>query len=543
MSVLTRLRFNPLIFKWTQKNSRLFALHLIRNFIFLFLLLALLSKVINGLESCSVTEKFYEYHNALTYPITKENVIQLESYLSNPNLPDHEKGICSETLYNYYFFAPDYIKAVEYIGHALYYFERCQDYYSIANSRFTLVLAMNSFHAFNNSERIIYDILDIEIPNQTEADTIRYYAYVNLADIYSQTDRVQDALHYLKEAEHLAEGRFDLQIEYSYMMQIITARCHFIYGDFENSKAILEKLPDNLLDNSTPFLNLHVSYLDLLSRVLLETGKTKEALDTSQTLVDYCSTHNYGNVLLKHLYGMIKLCKSKGIETPLLDSYQQLIEDISPVLIQRRSEDMAIFMLYAYNSLTRSMVNLIQVKEMKNNSSLSYIIFLFVLALVFIAWKRTKDKGRIDGLTGTYNRRHFDYIYDGSRINHLPFSIIVMDVDNFKSCNDIYGHQFGDEVLVNVCKCAEQCLPQDNHLFRYGGEEFCVFCPYTTTEQAVALAEQIRKKVENLTWDNGTTITISLGVADSASHDHPFALADERLCTSKHTGKNKVTWQ
>ncbi len=543
MTFLTKLRFHPLVFRWTQKNSKLFALHLIRNFILVILLLYLLTNVIEGLKIHSITEEFYEYHNSLTYPIKEENVAQLEYYITNPYLPDEEKGICSETLYNYYFFAPDYIKAVEYVGHALFYFERCQDYYSIANSRFTMVLAMNSFHAFRNSERIIQEILKIKIPNQIEADTIRYYAYVNLADIYSHTDRVNDALFYLKEAERLSDTLPDLQIEYSYMMQIVRARCHFLQGNFKRCEEILQQLPDNLLENSTPFLNLYVSHLDVLSMVLLENGKVKEALATSQTLVDYCSSHNYGNVQLEHLYAMIDLCDSKGITNSQLTTYQQIIEETSPVLIQQRSEDMAVFMKYAYDSLTRSMVNLIQINEMQNNSSIQFIVFMFIVAIFFITLKRNIDKNRLDGLTGTYNRRHFDYIYNGALINQIPFSIIILDVDNFKSCNDIYGHEFGDEVLVHVCKCIDPYMTHGNQLFRYGGEEFCIFCPYVSIKETAELAEQIRKSVEKLTWSKDTVITISLGIADNTSCDQPFTLADERLYTSKHTGKNKVTWQ
>ncbi len=543
MTALKRLRFHPLVFKWTQKSSKQFTLHLIRNFLILILLLYGTFHLYNTIQAQKVSQEFYEYHNALAYPITKENVIRLEEYLNNKYLPDQEKGICSETLYNYYFFAPDYINAVNYVGHALFYFEKCQDYYSIANSRFNLVLAMNSFHAFHNSEQLVHEILDIQIPNQTEADTIRYYAYVNLADIYSHTDRVDDAMFYLEEAEQLARNLPDLQLEYSYMVQIIKARCLFLQGDYKQSEELLLSLPDNLLENSTPFLNLYVSHLDVLSMVLFKNGKIEEALETSQVLVDYCSTHNYGNIQLEHLYAILALCEEKGISTPQLDAYRQIIAETSPVLIRQRSEDMAIFMKYAYNSLTQSIVNLIQVNALKSNNSYWFVAFLAVVGTFFITLKRNIDKARLDGLTGSFNRQHFNYIYNGALINHLPFSIIVLDVDNFKSCNDIYGHQFGDEVLVNICRTAEQLLPDGNQLFRYGGEEFCIFCPYINSQQAVTLAEHIRASVEALTWSQDTSITISLGVADNSSSDQPFTLADERLYTSKHTGKNKVTWQ
>ena len=431
---------------------------------------------------------------------------------------------------------------MEYVGYALFYYESCQDYYSIAHSRFNMVLAMNSVHAFKNSERIIHEILEVEIPDKTKADMIKYYAYINLADIYSQTEQADNALLYLQQAETLKSVLPELEEAYTEMIQIIKARCHFINKNFKECEETLALLPDNLLTNSIPFLNLYVSYLDIQSQLFLETGRTNEALQTSQTLVDYCSTHNYGNVLLNHLYDMIELCESKNIHNAQIDVYRQTIKELSPALVKQRTEDMAIFMKYAYDSFTRSMTNLVYANQLKGNRSVLILVFMISIAIFLIILKKSIDKGRLDGLTGSYNRRHFNYIYDGALINHLPFSIIVMDIDNFKSCNDVFGHEFGDEVLVNVCKCIERYLPSGCQMFRYGGEEFCILCPYFTAKQASEFAETIRKKVSKLTWSKDTSITISLGVADTTS-ENPFSIADERLYTSKHTGKNKVTWK
>ncbi|ANB61557.1 diguanylate cyclase [Anoxybacteroides amylolyticum] len=162
----------------------------------------------------------------------------------------------------------------------------------------------------------------------------------------------------------------------------------------------------------------------------------------------------------------------------------------------------------------------------------------------------------LDGLTGIYNRRTFDdYLSREWRLaarNKTPISLIMLDIDFFKSFNDTYGHQRGDECLQQVAKTLEQTLKRPTDLVaRYGGEEFAVILPSTDLNGAYTVAEQLRKNVEALHIPHAGSlisryVTISLGVATmkpaSASDDGKqlIALADEGLYKAKQNGRNRV---
>lgn len=161
----------------------------------------------------------------------------------------------------------------------------------------------------------------------------------------------------------------------------------------------------------------------------------------------------------------------------------------------------------------------------------------------------------LDSLTGIANRRRFDEILDSewkrAQRNLQPFSVILIDIDNFKAFNDHYGHQEGDVCLKEVAKTIKDTLKRPaDFVARYGGEEFIVILPETNIAGAGAIAEQIRKNVEKLeiTHQFSVTdpfVTISLGVAtvipeDNISKYDVIELADKALYKAKKAGKNRV---
>lgn len=151
-----------------------------------------------------------------------------------------------------------------------------------------------------------------------------------------------------------------------------------------------------------------------------------------------------------------------------------------------------------------------------------------------------------DPLTGVANRAEMDRMLaeltagDGSL-----FSLIICDIDHFKSVNDIYGHQAGDEALVRVAQLlTAQCRP-DDLVCRYGGEEFVMICPESDVVSATRRAEAIRLAVEEteLSMLDNTHITASFGVTEMQMGDTAesvFARADRALLQAKDTGRNQV---
>lgn len=131
-----------------------------------------------------------------------------------------------------------------------------------------------------------------------------------------------------------------------------------------------------------------------------------------------------------------------------------------------------------------------------------------------------------------------------------PLSLMMVDVDRFKTYNDAFGHQAGDAVLRQVARIVEQHARRSDFVARYGGEEFVVALPHTESDGALAIAERIRAAIEEAAWDR-RPITISIGIAtlthgDDERLDTPdphalIARADRALYRSKAGGRNRVT--
>ncbi|WP_022849996.1 GGDEF domain-containing response regulator [Limisalsivibrio acetivorans] len=146
-----------------------------------------------------------------------------------------------------------------------------------------------------------------------------------------------------------------------------------------------------------------------------------------------------------------------------------------------------------------------------------------------------------DHLTGLYNRRCFFDILRETR-NRGEYSIILMDIDNFKSVNDNHGHDVGDDVLVAFAETIDE-VSGESVAARYGGEEFIVLTELPL-EKTTELAEKIRRSIEARHMETlGRNVTCSLGVSHSSEAEKQeavIALADSRLYEAKKAGKNRV---
>ena len=152
-----------------------------------------------------------------------------------------------------------------------------------------------------------------------------------------------------------------------------------------------------------------------------------------------------------------------------------------------------------------------------------------------------------DYLTGLYNRRKVHEVIENEIIRskryNSSFSIILFDIDNFKSTNDTYGHNAGDKCLVDISHVVRQTVRESDTACRWGGEEFLVFCPQTDIEGAVSLAEKLRSNIADKQFDEVGHKTSSFGVARVQHGDTVQSLisrADDALYAAKHAGRNRV---
>lgn len=157
-----------------------------------------------------------------------------------------------------------------------------------------------------------------------------------------------------------------------------------------------------------------------------------------------------------------------------------------------------------------------------------------------------------DGLTGLYNRTYFDASLDSelarSRRSGRPVSLLLVDLDRFKSLNDTHGHPFGDKILKLVSESLRKSVRRSDIVCRYGGEEFAIILPETPIPGAYRLAEKIRKNIFEISkehFDGEIPVSASVGLS-CALGDEPMQKeklikrSDCALYTSKRNGRNRT---
>lgn len=168
---------------------------------------------------------------------------------------------------------------------------------------------------------------------------------------------------------------------------------------------------------------------------------------------------------------------------------------------------------------------------------------------VFINQEQLKQLAITDKLTGLYNRTKLDEILqeelNRSQRYNQKFGLVLMDFDYFKTINDTYGHQVGDEALIEIAKLITAHLRSTDKAIRWGGEEFITIYLDTDREEVLRLAEELRQKIENHVFKTVGTKTASFGVTLSSKDDTIDSIiqrADKALYSAKRGGRNRVVF-
>ena len=200
-------------------------------------------------------------------------------------------------------------------------------------------------------------------------------------------------------------------------------------------------------------------------------------------------------------------------------------------------------------------VALIEVRKMLYiNLAICLGITLLVLLLMYLSLsryqRRLEEMAATDKLSGLLNRQAFTILMDRLMAEHSrqprPLSILLLDVDHFKSVNDLHGHAAGDRVLRRVAELLRQDLRQSDIAVRWGGEEFLVVLDNCDLAEAQRIAEKIRERIAQERLDiDGThfAVTISVGVSQFSGDEFPeqaISRADAGLYQAKNNGRNRV---
>lgn len=436
----------------------------------------------------------------------------------------------------------NYAKVSEYIIKSCYTAYDLQNNFILAKCAADLGILSRKIEIRERAIEIINEALEINIENDYERAYMSVYAKINLAEIYCELERYKEAemcINSILSDIRIING--NKYTEFEIRRLIILSEISIYESDIDKGKKYLDRAK-SIIGTSTDIQNkdINMNYNLAYGRYLEAEGLLKDAINHYSDLIKEC-------VEKKDLYNERKSMKriiniTMSNKECVLD--EQYIDELAQII---KNDDDIVYGDYSHYISESVRSEIIIARQREKNKFIFKILFLSLTSsiTIFIVFFRKLKTLRIqnqkDGLTKVYNRLYFNECYEESVRSRNDFAIIMIDVDNFKGLNDTYGHQFGDIVLVRICREISQVMDKSMKLCRYGGEEFVILCMDVNRYDPRKTAERIRQCVEEMKWEEDVTVTLSIGVADSLKDgDNILKKADKNLYKAKTTGKNKV---
>ena len=356
----------------------------------------------------------------------------------------------------------------------------------------------------------LYLSMSIAYAMKKEPDTEIAYQYLTMAEQYMEGAQKHNApLYFTLEKAYVLEamGRYDEALE-----SLIVA------------EGFLAK------NNQTKNTFSHYNLIYLQSEIYYKTEKYQQAYEKQSQY-------------LKRLFKDKQNTNMEKVEELRL-SYESQQADFKNKLLEQEQS-----------------VQIIQLNNMTYHESNLQLLIVFVsLVMLALAWlllkmvqgqKHLLRVNQIDDLTGVINRRHLvelgEKMFVSTYFKQQDFSVLMIDVDNFKMINDNFGHKAGDKVLKKIAELSNQIMQKNDYFGRFGGEEFICLLPATSPKDAYDVAERIRLSIQEKIKLNkiAEQVTVSIGISsykreNTDSFTQLIKDADDKMYEAKRLGKNKV---
>lgn len=282
---------------------------------------------------------------------------------------------------------------------------------------------------------------------------------------------------------------------------------------------------------------------------LLSKGKVFAAIDILPTLTYLIKSNSFSNLKIsgttEYLFDLRFVADQK--EKELISLLNKAIDTLSKEKIERIEQQY--FQVFYSSHTDYTMVYKI---------GIPLFLCLIIFALYSYRLKQEIEKRKlteeklykaatVDMLTKIYNRSHIDAVFHEHLLStkryKTPLAIIFFDIDGFKKINDSYGHNLADTVLIDLANLTKQSIRTSDYVGRWGGEEFLVILPQTDIDQATIVANHLKERIENFTFQIDQKVTCSFGVTQIQEEDtqnSAITRADNLMYYVKAHGKNGV---
>lgn len=410
------------------------------------------------------------------------------------------------------------------------------DDFKIASGELSLALVTSYFKEYEFSNDIIEDIIYADKSN--EWYRLKNQARLSFAENKLAMDKPQDALNMLEMVKsHQASYTEEDWRDYYIYTLALKSEAYTHLGQLEQASQCLSVAKDELGKDQVRLLlgkDTLVSVVEFqLSFRKKDFSYIEEKKEELLSIVDQDNQARYAKIVYNTLFDYYHQTNNISELYDINHRYYTLID--------KRQNNY--YQLLISNKLKQSENDHLSDDHEKSMFFLkiSFSVLMLISILLFFTIVRIKYlniENFTDPLTNCLNRRKFNIDYEKSAKTEHDF--LILDIDNFKAINDNYGHDFGDEVLVKVASALIRILGREYKCYRIGGEEFVVIFDTSNKTCSIDIAENIRRAIEALVWDNGISITISGGLSGFSPDKNTYKAADELLYNAKRSTKNLI---
>jgi len=476
-----------------------------------------------------------------------EQMAMIEDWLNNRHISDGDRGHLYERMSLVYKNRGDNANMYRAIGYALYYLDKSDELSYAVN----IYLDQVNFYIVNFNYELATEELE-KAKNICDFDDIerlevRSYAYrleAIIDEYYGRLEKAEENL--LKSKEIINQSTTGIYEEpYRAMIDANLAKVYIGQERYEEAQAIIDYHEGSELFTQDIYREVLVRdfiipYYEakcVLAAKSLSNDEIKEVIDE---FIDYCQSYGYEKNELNLLLYLMKNVPSEDPEKN--EEVYQIINETYEKAMNNESQYATTLVNGQVESSIEAMAREQREKDKewsRVQAIIMYVMFVALLCIVIIAITQNAQK---DGLTKIGNRKAFNRVVDKLKKSQDLYALIMIDIDDFKHVNDTYGHQKGDEVLIELSKILSDIENKTVIPYRYGGEEFVVVLTRSSVSAVEVFAEQIRSLFEKKIWDFGDSVTVSIGAAVGSGKADVLKEADDNLYKSKNNGKNQVTF-
>ncbi|SEL50164.1 diguanylate cyclase (GGDEF) domain-containing protein [Butyrivibrio sp. ob235] len=517
------------------------------------------------LEKKNNHEKLREYIDqdlVFSWETMDDELAKINEMINNRHFSNEDLGRLYEKASLIYMQKGETMSYYRYLGYALYYLEQSEDKDYTVNIYLDLANFFLNNYTEDSARKMIAEAKKVEAFENIEDIQIKSYAYRMLGIMAILDEDYEAAENYLKESQKIVDTSHTNIYEetYSAINDTWLARVYVDTGRYEECQEKLDKWDGHdmfttdvyrqimLRDLIVPYYQIEC-YLSAAETLKDSDKLSKEELEQREVEVG------------EHLDQFIELCEENGYQKAELSTILRLQTDYPPTsdevrfrlygILNRLYTDLFDNQNISYSNVIDNMVSDSKAEMTRDEQyrrqyvkRLQIIIgSMIVVGIIILIFIILLLNSRIDALTRLFNRKTFNHDYNRAKRRNQIFSIIMIDIDDFKQINDSYGHINGDIVLGRMGQLMQREITADVHCYRYGGEEFVLLLDKKAVPYAEAVANRLRLYMEQQTWmfTEDQKITLSIGVATGSGKDDVLKNADDSLYFSKENGKNRVT--